>query len=243
MSATAKKPTATRTAKTRATSARRRPVSLAPVMARDTEIQVGTASVRDPYDPSTFISTTVNRKVDLLSTERSAGRITEAQFLVGRTLQMLWEKQLGVRSGGTWDSTTSNAGSSQLAVSHAFTIEDVRMLGRIETARLVKASNERAARVIGEAGVHFLRAILAEGHSFKTYAEARGRAADWRAISDITRRFRWLLEELTEAQHTARAPGAAPIRDGYAAQAGDVADRLLRSAALAAAQESDATAI
>jgi hypothetical protein len=224
----------TRTVKTRATSARRRPVSLAPVMARDTEIQVGTASVRDPYDPSTFISTTVNRKVDLLATERSAGRITEAQFLVGRTLQMLWEKQLGVRSGGTWDSTTGPAYSGQLAVSHAFTIEDVRMLGRIETARLVKASNERAARVIGEAGVHFLRAILAEGHSFKSYAEARGRAADWRAISDITRRFRWLLEELTEAQHTARAPGAALIRDGYAAQADDVGERLLRSAALAA---------
>ena len=238
MTASAKKTASTtRTSKTRATSARRRPVSLAPVMARDTEIQIGTASVRNPYDPSTFITTTVNRKVDVLSTERGAGRITEAQFLVGRTLQMLWEKQLGVRSGGAWDATTGNAGPGQLAVSHAFTLEDIRMLGRIETARLVKASNDRAARVIGEAGVYFLRSILAEGHSFKSYAEARGRATDWRATADIARRFRWLLEELTEAQYTARAPGAAPIRDAYAAQADDLAERLLRSATCAGARE------
>jgi hypothetical protein len=204
-------------------------------MARDTEILVGTASVRDPYDPSTFISATVNRKVDVLSAERGQSRITEAQFLVGRALQMLWEKQLGVRSGGTWDSTTSNAGSGQIAVSHAFTLEDIRMLGRIETARVVKATNDRAARVIGDAGVRFLRAILAEGHSFGSYAEARGRGTSPRAGADIAQRFRWLLSELTEAQHTARAPGAAPIRDAYAVQADDLAERLLRSAALSAA--------
>lgn len=41
-------------------------------------------------------------------------------------------------------------------------------------------------------------------------------------------------------QHTARAPGAASIRDGYAAQADAVDGRLERSAALAAEQADDA---
>lgn len=236
MTASAKKSSSTtRTARSQATSGRRRKVvSLARVTARDVEIQPGTASVRDPYDPSTFITATVNRRVDVLAAERSAGRITEAQFLVGRSLQMLWEKQLGVRSGGTWDSTTSNTGPGSLAVSHAFTIEDIRMLGRIETARAVKAANERAAREIGDSGVRFLRAILAEGFTFGAYAEARGRGSSERASSDIAKRFRWLLEVLTEAQHTARAPGSAPARDAYAAQADEVPERLERSAALAA---------
>lgn len=236
MTASAKKSSST-TRATRyqtASSRRRRPVSLAPITARDVEVQVGTASVRNPYDPSSFITATVNRRVDVLAAERAAGRITEAQFLVGRALQALWEKQLGVRSGGTWDSTTANIGMGSQNVSHAFTIEDIRMLGRIETARAVKAMNERAGRIIGDSGVRFLRSILAEGHSFGSYAEARGRGTGDRASSDIAKRFRWLLDELTEAQHTARAPGAAPARDGYAAQAEAVPERLERSAALAA---------
>lgn len=221
MTASAKKSSSTtRTASYQSASTRRRrPVTLAPTTARDVEVEVGTASVRNPYDPSSFISATVNRRVDVLSAERAAGRITEAQFQVGRMLQALWEKQLGVRSGGTWDSTTANIGMGSQNVSHAFTIEDIRMLGRIETAKAVKAMNERAARVIGDSGVRFLRAILAEGFSFGAYAEARGRGTSERASSDIAKRFRWLLDELTEAQHTARAPGAAPVRDQYSDQA------------------------
>ena len=102
------------------------------------------------------------------------------------------------------------------------------MLGRIETAKACKASNERATRVIGDSGVRFLRAILAEGFSFSAYAEARGRGTGERASTDIAKRFRWLLDELTEAQHTARAPGAVHVRDGYAAQADAVEERLAR---------------
>ncbi|GJD72577.1 hypothetical protein [Methylobacterium goesingense] len=240
MTASAKKSSSTtHTARSQATCGRRRKVvSLARVTARDVEIQPGTASVRDPYDPSTFITATVNRRVDVLAAERSAGRITEAQFLVGRTLQMLWEKQLGVRtSGSTWDSTMSSGGFASHSTSHGFTIEDIRMLGRIETARAVKASNERAARVIGDSGVRFLRAILAEGFTFGAYAEARGRGSSERASSDIAGRFRWLLGELTEAQHTARAPGAAPTRDEYASQADAIPERLERSAALITERE------
>lgn len=223
----------TRATKSRATSGRRKPIRLAPITARDVEVDVGTASVRDPYDPSSFITASVNRWVDVLSAERAANRITEAQFQVGRMLQAIWEKQMGVRSGGTWDSTTSGAGPGSLAVSHAFTIEDIRMLGRIETARAVKAMNERAARVIGESGVRFLRAILSEGFSFASYAEARGRGTGERASTDIAKRFRWLLDELTESQHTARAPAAVQARDGYANQAARVPDRLavIRAAA------------
>lgn len=219
-------------------SRKRSRVTLAtPVTARDAYVQPGTASVRDPYDPSSFITATVNRKVDLLSAERGQGRITEAQFLVGRTLQTMWEKQLGIRSSNpAWDSITASAGFASRNTTHGLAIEDIRMLGRLETARAVKATNDRAARVIGDAGVRFLRAILAEGHSFGSYAEVRGRGTSDRAGADMAKRFRWLLEELTEAYHTARAPGAAPIRDEYATQADAVEERLERSAALAAEQ-------
>jgi len=198
----------------------------APFTARDVEVDTGKASVRDPYDPSSFITASVNRRVDVLAAERGADRITEAQFQVGRMLQAVWEKQMGVRSGGTWDSTTSGAGPGSLAVSHAFTVEDIRMLGRIETARAVKAMNERAARVIGESGVRFLRAILSEGFSFASYAEARGRGTGERASTDIAKRFRWLLEELTEAQHTARGPGAPVRTDDYTKLADTTPERL-----------------
>lgn len=216
---------------------RARPTRAAPVIARDVEVEVGTASVRNPYDASSFITATVNRRVDVLSAERGQGRITEAQFLVGRTLQTMWEKQLGIRSSNpAWDSITASAGFASRNTTHGFSIEDIRMLGRLETARAVKATNDRAARVIGDAGVRFLRSILAEGYSFGSYAEARGRGAAPRAGADIAQRFRWLLAELTEAYHTARAPGAAPIRDEYAAQADAVGERLERSAALAAEQ-------
>ncbi|MCJ2127389.1 hypothetical protein [Methylobacterium sp. E-045] len=224
MTASAKQSSTTRkTATCVAPSTRRnKNIRLSPITARDVEVVEDTGTFRDPYDASAFVTTTVNRRVDVLAAERSAGRITEAQFLVGRSLQALWEKQLGVRSGGTWDSTTSGTGPGSQVVSHAFTIEDIRMLGRIETAKAVKAMNERAARVIGDSGVRFLRSILAEGFSFSSYAEARGRGASERASSDIAKRFRWLLDELTEAQHTAHGPTPTTPQDRYSARAGDL---------------------
>ncbi|KQO94634.1 hypothetical protein [Methylobacterium sp. Leaf91] len=205
---------------------RNKNIRLAPITARDVEVVEGKGTFRDPYDASTFVTTTVNRRVDVLAAERSAKRITEAQFQVGRMLQAMWEKQLGVRSGGTWDSTMSSTGPGSQVVSHAFTIEDIRMLSRIETAKAVKVMNERAARVIGDSGVRFLRAILAEGQSFSGYVIARGRAPSEKASTDIAKRFRWLLDELTEAQHTARAPAAAIRIDEFADMAGGMPERL-----------------
>ena len=216
--------TATRVAQS---TRRNKNIRLAPITARDVEVVEGKGTFRDPYDASTFVTTTVNRRVDVLAAERSAGRITEAQFQVGRMLQALWEKQLGVRtSGGAWESTTTPRSLGPGITSVGFTIEDIRMLGRIETARAVKAMNERSARVIGDSGVRFLRSILAEGFSFSSYAEARGRGASERASSDIAKRFRWLLDELTEAQHTARAPAATAWVDEFSDMAGGMPERL-----------------
>lgn len=99
-------------------------------------------------------------------------------------LQAIREKQLGVWSGSAWDSTTSNVGPGARVVTQGLSIEDIRMLGRIETARVVKVHNDRAARLIGDAGVRFLRAILAEGQSFGSYGEARGRGSSPRAGAD-----------------------------------------------------------
>ena len=208
--------TATRVAPS---SRRNKNIRLDPITARDVEVVEGTGTFRDPYDASTFVTTTVNRRVDVLAAERSAGRITEAHLQVGRMLQAMWEKQLGVRHGSSWDSTIFSPGYASLNTANGLTIEDIRMLGRIETAKAVKAMNDRAARVIGDSGVRFLRSILAEGFSFSSYAEARGRGAGERASTDIAKRFRWLLDELTEAQHTAHGPAAKMPDDEYSDRA------------------------
>ncbi|MCC0807529.1 hypothetical protein FPV16_15040 [Methylobacterium sp. W2] len=227
MTASAKKSSSTtrKTATRVAPSMRRnKNIRLAPITARDVEVVEGTGTFRDPYDASAFVTTTVNRRVDVLAAERSAGRITEAQFLVGRSMQAMWEKQLGVRHGSSWDSTIFSPGYASLNTANGLTIEDIRMLGRIETAKAVKAMNDRAARVIGDSGMRFLRAILAEGFSFSSYAEARGRGTSERASSDIAKRFRWLLDELTEAQQTAHGPAPVVPQDRYSERANYLSD-------------------
>ena len=225
-SASSSSSTALITKKRAPSSARRaKALRLAPLTARDVEVDIGKRSVRDPYDANAFVTAAVNRRVDVLAAEHAAGRITEAQFLVGRSLQLVWERQAGVRGGSTFDSTTGGASNLSILAMGELTVEDLRMIGKLEVAKIVAAYNARAAQVIGEAGVRFLRAILAEGYTFGSYAEARGRNGE-RAGTDIAKRFRWLLEALTEAQHTARAPGALPIHDRYAEEARRVSGRL-----------------
>jgi hypothetical protein len=59
----------------RITSAARKNARLtrtAPITARDAEVLEGTGTFRNPYDSTTFVTTRINRRVDVLSAERSA---------------------------------------------------------------------------------------------------------------------------------------------------------------------------
>jgi len=182
--------------------------------ARDRDVVTGTRTVADPYDPGTFITATVNRRVDILAAERSTGRITEAQFQVGRMIQAVFERGSGARlSSGGW----SQGGSRDQTVAH-----ELAIIFAIEDAEKVRKFVRHLEHAIGGVGVRFLRAILAEGFSFSSYAERTGKGSGERAATDIAKRFRWLLEALTEKQHTVRGAVPAPVVDQYSARAAEV---------------------
>lgn len=204
MTASAKQSSSTTHRTTRVpASSRRREITLAGRTARDVEVVTSKRSVPDPFEPGAFLTASVNRKVDVLADERSKGRITEAQFLVGRMIQAVYERGSGARLGSAgWNVS----GSRDQTVAH-----ELAILYAIDDAETVRKFTRRLEDAIGAVGARFLRAILAEGKTFSSYAAERGRGGE-RAATDIAKRFRWLLESLTESQHTATGAERQRIR-------------------------------
>ena len=193
----------------------------AALIGRDAEIQTATKLLPAAYAPGRYDEVTFNRRVDVLQTERSAGRISEADFIVGRMIHAVYERASGARLGSTdW----ASGGSRDMTIAL-----ELNIILSIDDAERVQKFTARLERAIGAVGTRFLRAILAEGQTFAAYAAARGKGGD-RGTAQVAAHFRFLLAGLTEDQHTARAPGAAPARDEYAAQADAVPERLERSA-------------
>lgn len=206
---------------------RKRTMRAQPVTARDLEIQAVTGSVPDPYEPGAFSTALMNRRVDILAQERSTGRITEAQFTIGRMIQAVYERSSGARLGSQRFEPNPSRGRT---VAH-----ELAVIYAMEDANRVTRFTARLERAIGVIGVRFLRAILAEGHTFASYATARGRAGE-RGTSQVAAHFRFLLEGLIEARHTARGPDRPTPRDVYREQADGLAARLDR---LRADEEAD----
>jgi hypothetical protein len=180
----------------------RRQTAPRPITARDAAIDPGQATVACPYEPGTHIAATVNRRVDLLAVERGAGRITEAQFLVGRFCQAVWERGSGSRLGsGGW----AQGSSRDQTVAHELAIRYA-----IGDARKVDAFNRAVVGAIGLAGLQVLRRFLVEAHTFRSYV---GADAGKRQVADTAQRFRFALSELTEALHT--AVGRRPLQDRH----------------------------
>ncbi len=149
------------------------------------------------YEPGAFAAALMNRRVDILAQERSTGRITRRSSRFGRMIQAVYERSSGARLGSQRFEPNPSRGRTvahELAVIYA--LEDADRVNRF-TARLERA--------IGAIGVRFLRAILAEGHTFASYATARGKSGE-RGAAQVGAHFRFLLEGLIEAQHTARGP-------------------------------------
>lgn len=206
---------ATRTKATAPTQRRRQPSRPGPILARDAAIDIGKAVRPCPYNANERVAVQVNRRVDVLAQERSAGRIDEAQFLVGRMIQAVFERGSGARLGsGGW----GQGGSRDQTIAH-----ELQIIFAVEDAEKVRKFTGRLEQAIGGAGVRFMRAILAEGHTFKAYAERTGKGSTERASGEIAQRFRWLLEELTDAQHTAHGAGRLVPDDQYARRAAEVA--------------------
>lgn len=185
----------------KASSRRRAPISLAgPKLGRDHAVLVGRRVVPCPYDGRP-LQVEVNRRVDILAQERAAGRISEAEFLVGRACQAVWERQSGARMGsGAW-----NPGSSRdQTVAH-----ELAILYAIDDAEKAQAFSERVASAIGWTGVAQLKLYLVEGH---TFASRAGFGASHWQVGKIADRFRSRLKDLTEALHTAHGAEGQRIR-------------------------------
>lgn len=182
----------------RAASSSRRP---APRLARDLAVVPGNRVVPCPYNPNERIAVTVNRHVDVLARERSAGRLTEAEFLVGRLCQEAWEKQSGARMGRRG---FDPSGSRDQTVAHELSI-----IYALDDAAKVAAFNDRIAAAIDWTGIAVLKRFLVEGHSFSTYA---GLGATEAQINKVGDRFRDRLKDLTEALYTASGAEKQHIR-------------------------------
>lgn len=201
----------------RSAGARRRAAAAQPITARDREIQPGAATVPCPYELGTFIPATVNRQVDVLAAERARGDITDAQLFVGRLIQAIYERGSGARLGsGGWDIS----GSRDQTIAH-----ELAIIYSVEDAERVRKFSARLERAVGSVGARFLRAILTEGWTFRTYAAARGKGSE-KGTAQVAAHFRFLLEGLTAAQHTARGAGRPTPDDVYLADAESVPARI-----------------
>lgn len=201
----------------RTAGARRRATAAQPITARDREIQPGAATIPCPYEMGTFIPATVNRHVDVLAAERARGDITDAQMFVGRLIQAVYERGSGARLGsGGWDIS----GSRDQTIAH-----ELAIIYSVEDAERVRKFTVRLERAVGSVGCRFLRAILTEGWTFRTYAAARGKGSE-KGTAQVAAHFRFLLEGLTAAQHTARGAGRPTPDDIYLADAQTVPDRI-----------------
>lgn len=188
----------------------------APITGRDVEIQEGTRLFHDPDKPGSYFSAPVNRRVDILAAERAANRITESQLLVGRMIQVVYERGSGARLGSVaW----GEGGSKDQTVAH-----ELAIIFSIEDAEKVKKFTARVERAIGTVGARFLRQVLTERVTFAQYAAQCGKSGE-KAVAQVAAHFRFLLEGLTEAQHTAQGTSRVTPDDQYAAAARSLVSR------------------
>ncbi|SEQ49326.1 hypothetical protein SAMN05216548_10536 [Faunimonas pinastri] len=159
-------------------------------------------AVPDPENPKERILARVNRNVDLLELERSHGRISEAAYMVGRIIQAVFEQAAGVRMGGGW------AGGEKV---DAATEDEIRLIRTLAKARLADDYVKRIEKVVGEVGAKFLRRLIMGEASFASEGAARGKGRD-RGAAYAGDRFRWMLEEISEAWAGRAEPRTRPGR-------------------------------
>ena len=152
-------------------------------------IRTAIGQVPDPMEPGRNIHVATNRAVDVLEEERARGRISEAAYMTGREVQAVFERaaRLGMPTR-SWDggSRVDAAAAHELAIAK-----------NIDAARACDREMDRLEAAVGQIGARFLREIIAEGTSFRAYAERRGWAGD-RKVAYVGDRFRMALEDLAE---------------------------------------------
>jgi hypothetical protein len=150
-------------------------------------VRTALAAVPDPMDATGRpLVVAVNRRVDILERERSAGHISEAAYRVGRLIQQVFEVKL--RSSSNW---IEAGGSRDMREAQ------IMMLARGKVrAEQIAAFEAKLEKSVGELGMRFLRRILGERESFDHMA---GQLASTRRVQAVAGRFRAYLEEIAEA--------------------------------------------
>ncbi|WP_345820143.1 hypothetical protein ABC766_29495 [Methylobacterium fujisawaense] len=218
---------------------KRKRLRLNPHTERDAAVQLGRRIVTDPTRLGGFVEVQVNKQLDVLTVEHSANRISDQEFAVGRLLQEAWTdngdsadrrlvrlERLGVTIDGREE--------EELAP------REMGMLREVFRLRAVGKLDEKLAGIVGWIGVRFLKAILVEGHTLKSYASCTVGGGD-RGVGRVGDRFRWLLESVTDGLHTAEGARLPTPRDIYSADADTVPARVAALKARAeAAKEAEA---
>jgi len=218
----------------------RRRLKLNPHVERDTAIKPGRRIVTDPTKLGGFVEVQVNKQLDVLTMEHSANRISDQEFAVGRLLQAAW---VGDRSevDGRLDRLAQYGILPGGQSGEDLAPREMGMLRHLFRVRAVTQLDEKLAGVIGWIGVRFLKAILVEGHTLKTYASCTVGGGD-RGVGRVGDRFRWLLESVTDHFHTAEGARRYAPDDIYSADADTVPGRVAALKARAADEEVSETA-
>lgn len=181
--------------------------------AKCANVKTATAAVPDPFgDGTERVLVTINRRVDILETERSHQRLTEAAYRTGRLLQAIFE-----RAGGVGSSNWMGVSRQDPMIA-----QELRVLHSIMAAEEIEKLLRRIRARLGWIDARLLQRILGERWTFGQCADVVGRNGE-RGERYVAARFRDALEDLAEAW-TAKGASVASFDDKYTAAA-ERADR------------------
>ncbi len=172
------------------------------------------AAVTDPWgDGRERVLVTVNRRVDVLETERSHDRISDAAYTTGRVLQAAFERQ-GRVGGSNW------AGTSRRDPRE---VQSEVMVRTISNAMELNVLMHHVRGYVGERNLRILRRVLGDRLSFAECASFEGKAGP-RGQAFITESFRVALEDAVAAIQAVGKVRPTPD-DAHAAAAADAPAR------------------
>ena len=173
------------------------------------------AAVVDPWgDGTERVLVTVNRRVDVLETERSHDRISDAAYNTGRLLQAAFERQ--GRVGGTNWAGTSRRDPRE--------VQREVMALLITNAHAINALLDQVRGHVGERNLRILRRVLGDRMSFEQCAAYEGKSGP-RGQAFITESFRVALEDAVAAIQQAVGKARPTPDDAHAAAAPGVPGR------------------
>ena len=126
------------------------------------------------------------RRLDVLATERSHGRISERAFRIGRIVETTFESAEGFAGSGYFRERVDTSPDYATSALH-----------RIDQVKKIRELSSFIERMVGVVGLRLLRSILCHRLTFGQYAADRGRAGP-RGAGTTADMFRWLLEDLAE---------------------------------------------